>query len=145
MNRSYAHLVVAPNPLMLLARSELRTIDGPCALFHLAPKTHLPFIILKNGLPVMRRDWTEPVMEGDLITVRMLPQDGGGGGSNPLKVVLSIAITAFAPQLGINSWLADNVLYMNGIGATGAASLSIANTIVSACGEAKLNLLDYKP
>lgn len=111
--RPYAHLLIAPNPLCVLDKRELRTIDGPCRLADLAPKTPQPFIMLRNGQAVMRADWTGMVGANDLITVQLLPQGGGGGGSNPLKIVLTIAISYFTGPVG--DW-------MTGLGAMGPFS-----------------------
>jgi len=67
----------------------------------LAPKTELPFICLLNGIPLLRanNNWQRCLNDGDLLTFVTLPE-GGGGGSNPLRIVLMIGVAVFAPQLG---------------------------------------------
>jgi sulfur carrier protein ThiS len=58
-----------------------------------------PVLCYLNGEPLMRKSWgTTVVDDGDVISFVYLPQ-GGGGGSNPLKLILMIAITVAAPQL----------------------------------------------
>jgi hypothetical protein len=58
--------------------------------------TFMPTI---NGKPVLERDWSRPVRDGDVVAVISLPK-GGGGGSNPLLMVLQIAIVVAAIATG---------------------------------------------
>ena len=52
-----------------------------------------------NGKKVPEEQWLEVVLDdGDLVTIRVLAT-GGDEGSNPIAVVLSIAVLAFAPVL----------------------------------------------
>jgi hypothetical protein len=39
------------------------------------------------------------VQDGDTVVFVTLPQ-GGGGGSNPLKMILTLAVAVFAPGIG---------------------------------------------
>lgn len=64
----------------------------------LAPATHLPFLCLVNGSPVLRAGWDRRPGYGDIVTFVTLPQDGGGG-SNPVGTVLMLAVMVYAPQL----------------------------------------------
>lgn len=53
-----------------------------------------------NGRYIARADWdTTCVAAGDHVAIRLLPQGGGGGGKNPLRTVLSLAIMAASPVL----------------------------------------------
>lgn len=58
----------------------------------------LPTVCLVNGQPLLRRDWAiRPLADHDVVVLVGLPGGGGGGGSNPLQVVLSIAVMVLAP------------------------------------------------
>jgi len=59
----------------------------------------LPTVCLVNGQPLLRRDWAiRPLASHDVVVLVGLPGGGGGGGgSNPLQVVLSIAVMVLAP------------------------------------------------
>jgi sulfur carrier protein ThiS len=60
-----------------------------------------PTICLVNGQPVLRQQWDKLVIQGDMIVAFIaLPQGGGGGGKNPLRAILSIAVAFAAPALG---------------------------------------------
>lgn len=52
------------------------------------------FMPLINGKPVLEHDWGRPVRDGDIVVVASLPQ--GGGGSNPLQMVMMVAMVALA-------------------------------------------------
>ncbi len=59
-----------------------------------------PTICLRNGEPVLRGRWDETLIaENDLAVFVPLPQ-GGGGGKNPLRTVLMLAVMVAAPYLG---------------------------------------------
>ena len=93
-----AHLSIVRNPFHPLQGREQREIPAGPPLAFCAPKTDKPFILLRNGQAVLRKDWQIPIGANDLIAVVYLPR-GGGGGSNPLKLVLMIAVAVYAPQL----------------------------------------------
>lgn len=83
--RPHAHRAVAP----VRRRRRVRA---------LAPKTKQPFIALLNGRPVPRAEWSQKIRNGDVLTFMVLPQ-GGGGGSNPLRIILTLAVVIAAPYL----------------------------------------------
>lgn len=56
------------------------------------------FMPLVNGKPVLERDWGRPVRDGDVVTIASLPL--GGGGSNPLQLLLTIAVAVAAFYTG---------------------------------------------
>lgn len=89
-----------------------------------------PVICYYNGEALLRKQWGKTtVKDGDVVNFIYLPQ-GGGGGSNPLRLILTIALTAFAPYLagviapGLVGTLAGSLLSA-GIGFLG-------NTLINA-------------
>ena len=111
---NHATLVRVNNPFAPYRDREVRHLACAGPIRAVAPRTSRPFIIQRNGISVLRRDWDQPVARGDVITVVILPQGGGGGGSNPLKIVLMLAVggtmaapgTRFGIQLGQESTVA---------------------------------------
>lgn len=57
-----------------------------------------PVICYYNGDPLLRKSWSKTTIKnGDVISFVYLPR--GGGGSNPLKLVLMIALSTLVPTL----------------------------------------------
>jgi len=57
-------------------------------------------IVIHNGIRVERERWDViRLREGDILNARVIPHGGGDGGSNPLAVILSIAVIVGAPFL----------------------------------------------
>ena len=97
-----------------------------------------PTICLRNGSPVLRGSWDDTeIGENDLVVFVPLPQ-GGGGGKNPLRIVLMLAVMIAAPHVG--SYLAVAASFAKaGI----AASLFTAG--VTLAGTALVNVLIPPP
>jgi hypothetical protein len=85
---------------------EIKSVRRSCRVRKHAPDIQLPFICLFNGEPLLRAEWDRMLSDGDIVQFVTLAQ-GGGGGSNPLKIIMSIAISYFAPGLG--TMLADEM------------------------------------
>ncbi|MCP4536943.1 MAG: phage tail protein, partial [Chloroflexi bacterium] len=61
---------------------------------------HDPTVCFHNGLSVLRAEWPTTVIgNGDIVTFLPFPGKGGGG-KNPLRTVLTIALMVAAPGLG---------------------------------------------
>lgn len=92
-----------------------------------------PVICYYNGAPILRAQWsTTTVKDGDIVAFVYLPQ--GGGGSNPLKLMLMIAISIYAPQLAV------------AMGATaGTVTASILTVGISFLGNTLVNALIPPP
>lgn len=83
----------------------------------LAPKTELPYICVLNGVALLKNEYRRTLKDRDVAVFVTLPQ-GGGGGSNPLKIVLMVAIAvaapyaagALAPALGLTTEFSIGVL-----------------------------------
>lgn len=67
--------------------------------YHGIAEFEQPTICLMNGEAVLRAEWEHTPVEG-LVIFMALPQGGGGGGKNPLRTVLMIAVMVAAPYAG---------------------------------------------
>lgn len=96
-----------------------------------------PVMCYYNGSPLLRAQWSKTtVKDGDVVSFVYLPE--GGGGSNPLKMVMMIAIAVYAPQLAAAMGGPGSVLGgAAGLGSVGMSMLSagisfLGNTLVNA-------------
>ena len=81
-----------------------------------------PFICLVNGNPVLRAEWNSlKIRSNDHIAFIHLLQGGGGGGSNPLRVVGMVALVVAT----VASYGAASAAWGTVWGATVAAGVSI--------------------
>lgn len=91
-----AQCVTVRDPFHPMRGREIKTLECAGPISALAPDTKQPFIILRNGQAVLRKDWDKPVTDGDLLAVVLLPQGGNNGGSDPLRIVLMIVVMVVA-------------------------------------------------
>lgn len=136
-----AHVITVRDPFHPLRNRTVRRLEAAGPIAALAPQTDQPFIILRNGEAVLRADWQQPVQQGDLLAVVLLPQ-GGGKGSNPLKIILSVAMSVFAPGIGEMINLA---LFEAGSGLAFAVSNGVLGAAVGMAGSALVNALIPSP
>jgi len=72
---------------------------GGHSIRDLAPVWQTPFVCFVDGRPVLRAEW-ELVPDDDqslaFVDVRLLPQGGDGGGSDPIRMVAMLAVMTFA-------------------------------------------------
>lgn len=94
------------------------------------------FMPMLNGQPVLERDWGRPVRDGDLVAIASLPQ-GGGGGSNPLMIVLQVALVVAAIYTG-NVYGASLAAQ---IGTTAATATALITTGIMMAGSLLINAL----
>ena len=97
-----------------------------------------PTICLRNAGPVLREHWDDTVIgEGDLVVFVALPQGGGGGGKNPLRTILMLAVMVaavyFAPVIG------------TAIGVTSTVGVSLIQAGIALVGTTLVNLLIPPP
>ncbi|EME69942.1 hypothetical protein H261_11074 [Paramagnetospirillum caucaseum] len=92
----------------------------------------VPTICLRNGRPLLRRDWAGTVIDHDNIVAfiaQPLGGGGGGGGKNPLTTVLMVAVMVVAMVLGqyyVGPMLASS------LGVTSAAGIATVGAISTA-------------
>lgn len=85
-----------------------------------------PFVVVVNGDYVLQSDWSKRLSDKDLIiTVPLPPHLQGGGKSNPLQVVLQLALVIAAPYVGV--WAAGAMGFT-----AGTTAFSVASGLVSA-------------
>ena len=92
----HALCVTVRDPFRPLEHRTVQPVGRRRRIRALAPKTDKPFIALLNGKPVLRKAWNRKLRDGDTLAFVVLPQ-GGGGGSNPMRMILMIAVAFFAP------------------------------------------------
>jgi hypothetical protein len=86
-----AAVVIADRPF---APPAALVVRRPRRIRSLAPRTRLPVICLLNGRPLLRAGWRRRLRHGDHVAFVALPLDQG---SNPLRLLASLALMAFAP------------------------------------------------
>lgn len=93
-----ASVVTLQNPFDPLGSRRAVVLSRPRRVRALAPCGRAPVIALLNGRPLLRAAWRRRLRDGEVLTFVVLPRGGGGGagGSNPLRIVLSLAVLAFA-------------------------------------------------
>jgi len=126
-----ATVVYANNPFDHARDRKVVQVRRHRRLDKLAPATALPFVCILNGEPILRanKGWQRTVKDGDVVAFIQLPQ--GGGGSNPLKVILMVGLAVFAPyaagvlapSLGIMSEM-GMMLLQSAIGFVGNALIN---------------------
>lgn len=96
-----ATVIYSNNPFHPARDRKIVSVNRKKSISRLAPETSAPFICLLNGKPLLRKDngWKRTLNDKDVVCFVTVPQ-GGGGGSNPLKIILAITIAVLAPQLG---------------------------------------------
>lgn len=119
----HATVIYAHNPFHPARNRKVVDVRRRRRIDKLAPDSSQPFICLLNGQPLLRKNkgWHRSVKDGDVVAFITLPQ-GGGGGSNPLKIILAITIAIMAPQFG--QYLAQS--WMTAGGGLGAFSSTAA-------------------
>ncbi|MFN3646233.1 MAG: host specificity factor TipJ family phage tail protein [Gemmobacter sp.] len=93
-----AEVVAIRNPFDPIGSRAVAVLRRPLRIRRLMPQGR-PAVAVLNGRPVLRAGWRRRLRDGDRLAVIVLPRGGGSskGGSNPLRLVLSLALMAFAP------------------------------------------------
>ena len=94
-----------------------------------------PALAMVNGASYERPVWhTVTLADGDIVNVRATVHGGGDGGSNPIAVILSVAILVAAPYLAgaalTGTWVAATGFAGSLLtAAIGAAGILVVNTL----------------
>jgi hypothetical protein len=121
--------VVAPARLVVV-REQMRP-DGPVrevtgrSIAELVPGDPGAWIVQVNGAWIPRAHWHFEPPPGAVVRVVALAGGGGKGGSNPLRMILTLAVMYFTAGMG------GALLGINGAAAVGAAGVNIANALVT--------------
>ena len=136
-----AYCVTVRDPFHPASSREVRQVGRRRRIRALAPRTQNPHIALLNGTPILRAGWNRRLRDGDTLAFVVLPQ-GGNGGSNPLQMILMLAVMTFAPEMGM-------MAYQEATLAMGGTITSIGSTIAVAAatfaGMALVNVLVPPP
>ena len=100
-----------------------------------------PTICLRNAEPVLRERWNDTLIaDGDLVAFVPLPQ-GGGGGKNPLRTILLLAVLVaaiyFAPMLAPS--------LVSSLGVSSTVALGLAQAGIAIVGATLVNVLIPPP
>ena len=111
---------------------EVEALPAGRTIRALAPAWRQPFICLRNGAPLLRADWDQTVRDGDIIAFVSLPQGGGPGGSNPLRVLLMVAVMTVAPYVGAYAGLMTSsmTVYRAVTAITAIGGMALVNTLL---------------
>ena len=125
-----AAVIYAHNPFAPRDRT-VRELRRPAHIRALAPRGHAPVIAVLNGAPVMRAGWRRTVRNGDQLVFVTLPLGGGGGGgSNPLQIILSIALFAVAPwAAGVLTGATSGILFAGARLGVQLAGMALLNAL----------------
>lgn len=121
-----AQCVTVRDPFHPMRNREIRTLEAAGPISALAPDTNQPFIILRNGQAVLRKDWDHTVSDGDLLAVVLLPQGGGDGGSDVGRVLMMIVVAIAAYYTGG----AVGTAYGAGWGAAAQAAVGMVGAVL---------------
>jgi hypothetical protein len=94
-----ATVITVSNPFNPHANKQVAQVSEPRRIADMLPATELPYICVLNGEALLRNEYTYTVKHCDIVVFVTLPQ-GGGGGSNPLRIVLMVALAVVVPGIG---------------------------------------------
>lgn len=128
-----ASVVINHDPFHPARHREVKTLTGPAPIKYLTPKTRRPFIVLRNGEAVLRKDWGQIVGNLDTINIVMLPQGGGDddGGSNVGQIIMMIIVAIVAYYTGVYVGGEEYLALGNAAGyAAQAAVAAVGNPLI---------------
>ena len=103
-----ARLINTTNPYNQADRQLFNDVTGDIwQQFNTQGCKPYPTIAVLNGVETLRKDWHKTLDDDDLLVLVRLPaNDGGDGGSNPVRLVAMLAISMYAPYLATSMGVA---------------------------------------
>lgn len=94
------HVTLGPMGVDIAPQDLRRVAEGVCIADLIAGGLKAPYACEIDGTFVSRRQWLSPVLESDgLVRFHYAGHVHGGGGSDPLRIVLTLAVIVAAPYL----------------------------------------------
>ena len=125
-----AQVITIRDPFHPARGRESRVLGRARRVRSLAPKTQQPFIAILNGQPLLRAGWNRRLRNNDHLAFVALPL--GGGDSNPLQMVLMIALIVAAPYAAAGLAGAMGVTSTVGIGLLQAGVMMAGQMLINA-------------
>lgn len=120
-----ARVAIIDDPLAEISEHDFKPVPAFATIASLAPKTSAAFVCAIGDVYIPRKDWDTLVRPGESIVFQVLPGKGGGGGSNPLRMILQLVLV-----VGV-AWLVGPVLGLTGLAANlASAGLMIVGSLL---------------
>ena len=150
-----AHIIIITNSFEPIQSRSIHQIEAGMSIFSLLEDTDISqsqwghsVDIFLNGKSLSTDEYGYIITQGDVLGMVAYPQGGGGGGSNPLRTVLSVAVMvasfAFGPALGAAMGISPTAGMGLGL-AQGALASAIGGAVISLAGGALVNMLVPAP
>lgn len=126
-----AQVITIRDPFHPARGRESRVLGRARRVRSLAPKTQQPFIAVLNGQPLLRAGWNRRLRNNDHLAFVALPL-GGDGDSNPLQMVLMVALIVAAPHAAAGLASAMGVTSTVGVGLLQAGVMMAGQMLINA-------------
>ena len=118
------------NPFQPNKNRITRALKGRFTIYQLIKTQKIdltqPTICLINGIAILRNHWNETVKNGSIVSFIALPEGGGSKSSNPLQIVLMVAVVVASVYTGGVVGAAYGSIW----GGLAAAGVSVAGGIL---------------
>lgn len=125
-----ARVAVFENPFSIeVGQKDFSLVPAMATIASLAPKTSQPFTCSIDGVYIGREEWETFVRPGEIVIFQILPLGGKGGGSNPLRAILQIAL-----MVGVAFLVGPAMLGLTGMTAslTSAGLMILGSMLINA-------------
>ena len=130
---SEATYIIARNPWDLGGSKEIVPAPAGTTLADINIGCDAPYIIIGDGEGILRAEWGSLVSDFESVSVIVLPE--GGGGSNPLRAVMMLAVIALSGPVGAwagGLFAAGSTAAVFAGAAASAAVMMVGSMVVSA-------------
>ncbi len=134
-----AIFAISRNPIAVdIIPEDFSVVPNGATLESLIPdelKGH-PMVCIINGVFISKEEWNTLARPGEIIIFQAIPLGGGGGGSNPLRVLLTLAVMYVAVQSGgaLGGFLSGGAL-------SGSAAQALGGFVINSLGSLAINAL----